>query len=152
MNRIIATLTRHLQESRRGQALVETAIALPIILLLSLAAFDLGRGIVAHIALHEATQEGSLYAAYEYGGFPSKPVADSAVANLVNDSSPTSESVADAEVTVPTCTTSPAPGTITVRSTYELPVISPPAQAIFGPTLALSVEISATNFNGACPP
>jgi Flp pilus assembly protein TadG len=149
MNRIVATLMRHLQQSRRGQALVETAIALPIILLLSLAAFDLGRGIVAHIALHEATQEGSLYAAYEYGSFDTAVEAETAIADLVTDSSPTSESVAGATVEVD-CDT-PTPGLITVTSTYELPIISPPAQAIFGATFTLTVEVSATNFNGACP-
>lgn len=150
MNRIIATLARHLQAGRRGQALVETAIALPLILLLSLAAFDLGRGIVAHIALTEATQEGSLYATHEYGSFASASAAEAAVATRITTSS-TSDSVSGATVET-ACSASPAPGTIQVRSTYELPVISPPAQAIFGPTLAVSVEVTATNFHeDGCP-
>lgn len=150
MNRIVATLTRHLHEGRRGQALVETALALPIILLLSLAAFDLGRGIVAHISLTEASQEGSLYAAYRYGSFATAGAAETAVADLVTDSSPTSEAVAGATVDV-VCT-SATPETVRVRSTYELPVISPPAQAIFGPTVALSVEVTANHFHeDGCP-
>ena len=151
MNRIVRfAVTRHPQDGGRGQALVETAIALPIILLLSLAAFDVGRGIVAHIALTEATQEGSLYAAHQYGSFASDSAAETAVATRVTTSS-TSDSVVGATVET-SCSASPAPGTVEVRSTFELPVISPPAQAIFGPTLALSVEVTATNFHeDGCP-
>lgn len=127
--------------SVRGQALVETAIALPIILLLSLATYDVGRALFAHIALTQATQEGALYAAYQ-------PFPASDVIARVNTSSG-ADWVTGATVTA-TCTTSPAPGEVVVRSTYELPVISPPAWALFGSTVTLAVEITGTNFNGAC--
>ena len=60
-------LKRWRDRSSRGQALVETGLILSLILLLSMATFDLGRGITNHIALHEATQEGALYAGYRYG-------------------------------------------------------------------------------------
>jgi Flp pilus assembly protein TadG len=139
---MIGLLRRHLARDSRGQALIETAIALPIVLVLSLSAFDLGRGIVAHIALTEATQDGAFYAAYN-------PFPAATIITRVNTSS-NAEAVTGAAVTVPTCTTSPGTGQVIVRSTYELPVTSPPAQAIFGPTFTLTVEITATNFNGAC--
>jgi Flp pilus assembly protein TadG len=133
----------------RGQALVETAIALPIILVLSLAAFDLGRGIVAHIALTEATQDGAFWAAYEYGDLPAGTAVNTVEGRVTSTSN--ADVVTGADVTVPLCTTSPAPGRIVVRSTSDIGVTSPPAQAIFGPAFTLTVEVSATNFNGACP-
>lgn len=139
---MIRLIRRRLSGATRGQALIETGIALPIILILSIAAFDLGRGIVAHIALTEATQDGAFYAAYN-------PFPAATIISRVKTSSST-DAVTGATVTVPTCTTSPGAGQVVVRSTYNLPVISPPAQAIFGSTFTLTVEITATNFNGAC--
>lgn len=139
---MIRKIRERSSRSSRGQALIETAVALPIILVLSLATFDLGRGIVAHIALTEATQDGAFYAGYN-------PFPAAAIISRVTTSS-SAEAVAGATVTVPTCTTSPGAGQVVVRSTYELPVTSPPAQAIFGSTFTLTVQITATNFNGAC--
>jgi Flp pilus assembly protein TadG len=140
---------RYGRKAARGQALIETAVALPIILMLSLAAFDLGRGIVAHIALTEATQDGAFFAAYELGD---AAVGESQVEDRVTTSS-NAPAVADAIVDVtsgdaPDCAT--PPGSIVVTSTYDLPVTSPPAIAIFGSTFTLTVQISATNFNEDC--
>jgi len=126
----------------RGQALVETAFMLPLILLVSLATFDLGRALFHHIALREATQEGALYAAYE--PYPASDI----MARVTTSSS--NEAVAGATVTVPSCTTSPGTGQVVVRSTYEMPVVSPPAVLLFGSTVTLTEEITATNFNGDC--
>lgn len=135
--------------SSRGQAAVETVLVLTIILLLALVTFDLGRGIAAHIALTEATQEGAMFAGYELCNPAASPdVLNTDIAYRVTSSSSV-EAVADATVTLPTA--SPAPGYVTVRSTYELPVISPMASFIFGSTFTLGVEVKATNFHdGAC--
>lgn len=46
-----------------GQSLVEFAIILPILLLLLLAAFDVGRMYFAFVAIQNAAGEGALYAA-----------------------------------------------------------------------------------------
>lgn len=134
----------------RGQALVETAIALPLILLLSLATFDLGRGIVSHIALTEAVQEGSLFAAHEYGGYATTALADAAVTTRIVTSS-NSDPVTSASVTL-NCAAGAEPGTIALRASYELPLISPPARFLFGSTLTLGVDVTATNFHeDGCP-
>ena len=122
--------------------MIETAFVLPIILLLGLLTVDVGRGIFGHIALTQATQEGALYAAY-------RPFPTSDIITRVNTSS-NWESVADATVTVPSCTTSPAPGRVVVHTEYDMPLISPLARLMFGDTLRLAVQITATNFNGAC--
>ena len=136
-------LRRWRDRSSRGQALVETGLVLSLILLLSMATFDLGRGISSHIALHEATQEGALYAGYRWG----EPGAIN-VQQRVRDSS-SNEAVMNAVVTT-TCTTSPDPGTLTVRSTYAQPIITPIASAIFGGTITLRVEVDAVNILESC--
>lgn len=142
-------LRSSLDSSRRGQAAVETALVLMIILLLALGTFDLGRGIAAHQALTEATQEGAMYAGYELCNPASSPdVLETDIVYRITSSSSV-EAVENAVVDVPTV---PAyPGYITVRSTYNLPVITPLASFIFGPTFTLGVELKATNFHdGAC--
>lgn len=126
--------------SLHGQALVEAAVALPIILLLALGTFDLGRALFAHIALREATQEGAIYAAYH----PSE-VSNIQVRVTTSSDHPW---VQGAAVTRPSCAATP--GTVTVRSEYNLDLLTPPFVAIFGPTLPLAVEIHATNFGGPC--
>jgi Flp pilus assembly protein TadG len=136
---MIRFLRRHGAVHSRGQALVETAIALPILLMLGLVTFDVGRAIYAHIALTEATQEGAFYGAFEPGG------------NIVQRVKTSSDHVWVTGATVSvTCTTSPAPGEVAVTSSYGLPVISPPGQLIFGGTFTLSMTVTATNFEGSC--
>lgn len=49
--------------ARRGQALVELAIALPLLMLLLLIAIDFGRVFHTHISLANAAREGASYAA-----------------------------------------------------------------------------------------
>lgn len=129
----------------RGQAAVETVMILPIIMLLALTTFDLGRGIIAHIALQEATHEGAVFAGYELTN-PNSTVDDDDIIYRVKSSSSV-EAVANAVVLPPTCTT----GQIVVNSTYQLPMVSPIGSFIFGPTLAIGVQVTATNFHGVCP-
>ena len=53
---------RHRHRSESGAALIEFAIALPILILLVLGIIDIGRLLYTQITLHEAVQEGTLYA------------------------------------------------------------------------------------------
>jgi Flp pilus assembly protein TadG len=145
---MIRLLRARFASASRGQALVETALILSLILLLALATFDLGRGIASHIALTEATQEGAIYAGYELHNPDAVPDVDAADVEYRIQSSSVGEAVTNAVVTVPDC--DPSPGYVVVRSTYDLPVISPPARLIFGPTFSLAVEVRATNLHGAC--
>jgi Flp pilus assembly protein TadG len=141
---MIATLRKRESETSGGQALVETAIVLPILLLLGLVTFDVGRAIYAHIALTEATQEGALYGAYEPGGNIAQRVKTSSDHAWVTGAS------VSVSCTPPVDPDLPPPGTVVVTSSYPLPVISPPAELIFGGTFTLSVTITATNFEGSC--
>jgi Flp pilus assembly protein TadG len=49
-----------------GQSLVELAIVLPLLLLLVLGIFDLGRGIFYYSAIHNAAREGARYGAVDH--------------------------------------------------------------------------------------
>jgi Flp pilus assembly protein TadG len=125
----------------RGQAVVETAFILPILIWLVCGVADLGRVIYAHHALQEATQEGALYAAYV-------PAPDTGVIDRVVGSSQ-DEWVTGATVSV-VCTTAPAPGKVTVTSQYDLPLMTPLISSMFGGDIPLSITIVATNMSGGC--
>lgn len=47
----------------RGQSLVETALVLPILIILMLGVMDLGRAFFVTVALNDAAEEGAVYAA-----------------------------------------------------------------------------------------
>jgi Flp pilus assembly protein TadG len=130
---------------------VETALVLSIIMIIALGTVDLGRGIAAHVALNEAVQEGALFAGYRHHVSPGVTPAE--IELRVQTSSPSVDAVANADVTV---TGADCDQYLVVRGTYDMPVISPPASVIFGPTIELAVTVDATNMNsidgvGACP-
>lgn len=50
--------TRGLRSSRRGQALVEFALILPVLIVMMMGVVDLGRGIYAYNAISNAAREG----------------------------------------------------------------------------------------------
>jgi len=52
------TLLRHRRDGHRGQALVEFAIAIPIVLLLMLGILDLGRAVFAYNSVSNAARTG----------------------------------------------------------------------------------------------
>jgi Flp pilus assembly protein TadG len=51
----------HSHDTVRGQALVEFALAIPILLLLMVVIFDLGRAVYYSSAVHNAAREGARY-------------------------------------------------------------------------------------------
>lgn len=126
----------------RGQALVELALVLPLLLLMFMGLVDIGRIVFTYIALEDAVQEGALYASYE-------PVPASAIIARVRTSSNHAE-VTGATVPAPVCTTSPAPGTVTVTASYNLPLLTPVGSQLFGGSIQLSATFIGTNFRGTC--
>jgi Flp pilus assembly protein TadG len=132
-------MSRH--AAGRGQALVELALVLPLLLVLLMGVVDVGRIVFMQIALRDAAQEGATYAAFE-------SVPASTVGNRVRTSSNAPE-VTAAAVTI-ACTVAPAPGTVTVTVSYDLPLITPLAQ-VLGATFPLSASSTGTNFQSRCP-
>jgi Flp pilus assembly protein TadG len=142
MRKLLSAFARR---TSRGQALVETAMIISLILLLSLATFDLGRGITSHIALKEATQEAALYAGYRLND---PGVTNAELENRAQESS-SAESAANANVSMGACVDDTVDHVV-VTGTYDVPIITPIANFIFGPTFTLSVDLEATVLGG-CP-
>jgi Flp pilus assembly protein TadG len=147
-----ARASRHaLPRSRtRGQALVELAIILPVLLLLFLATLDLGRLFYSSITLSNAAREGAMEAAvnpdsWVAGGACSK-TTNRIMCRAVNEAQGSFVTVAPAGVSrwcTPDC--APALGkTVTVRVEGQFSLITP-LMAVFtgGQTVTLAAEASA---------
>jgi Flp pilus assembly protein TadG len=120
---------------------VEFALLAPILITLLLGIVDTGRFVFAYIALQDAVAEGALYAAWE-------PIPESAVIDRVRTSSNHAE-VKNATIDV-TCTTAPAPGTIIVSGSYDLPLVTHVGAQIFGGSFRVTATSVGTNFQGLC--
>lgn len=126
------------RDRSRGQALVETVIVVPLMLLLFMATVDAGRLLFAYIALEEAVQEGATYASQ-------MPTDTSGIRSRVTTSSDHRE-VTNATVPDAVCTAA----TVSVSASYPMPVLTPLAGAMFGGTFTLSSTVVATNLQESC--
>ncbi len=66
-----------MKKNQKGQSLVETALLLPLLLLLLAGLLDLGRAYYVIVALRDAAEEGATYAAlapHDVGGVRSRAV------------------------------------------------------------------------------
>ena len=61
-------MKKPMHKNGRGQALVEIAILLPVLLLLLMLILDLGRGIYYYSVIHSAAREGARYGVVNYRG------------------------------------------------------------------------------------
>jgi len=99
--------------SQRGAAIIEMAITLPLLALLLLGIIDVGRLLYTQITLHEAVQEGTLYASTH----PDAPMSSrTRVIESVDN-----PSIALSDVTVD-C---PFPDTVRVRIEHDLNLLTP---------------------------
>lgn len=71
-----ARVSAHARSVSRGQALVELALVTPILLILLLAAIDLGRLFYAEIAVQNSAREGAMVAANQPTGFVAGSACD----------------------------------------------------------------------------
>lgn len=130
------------RSSSKGQAFVEFALVLPLLLMLLMGLIDVGRIIFTYIALEDAAQEGTIYMAHE------PAPAATVVARVISSSNHTE--VVNATVPTPVCTIAPAPGIVSVTATYELPLLTPFVRELFGGTFSMSATFTGTNFKGTC--
>ena len=63
IKRLTQLLSRRRSKQEGGQSLVEVALMMPVLLLMLMGVFDLGRMYFAFIAIQNAAGEGALYAA-----------------------------------------------------------------------------------------
>jgi Flp pilus assembly protein TadG len=133
--------TRH-RLHHRGQALVELAIILPVILLLVVAAVDLGRLFYAQIAVENAAREGALYAAVLaddpdafHGGSPCNVDTNKVMCRVVNEAAGGLVSIEHGDVARSCNPVSCAAGlgnTVTVTVTGHFSLITPLLSAFLG--------------------
>ena len=114
------------QRNQRGAALMEAALAVPLLIILAFGILDVGRAIYTKINLNDVAQEGTIYGAY----YPSDPAT---VRQRVVDSA-TNLSLTTSDVTV-TCPATPK--AIKVSVTTDLKTITP---FFFGKTFTLTAS------------
>jgi Flp pilus assembly protein TadG len=127
-----------------GQALVELALILPILLVLCTAALDLGRLYYSQITINNAAKEGALEAAGEptivfTSGQPCDKDTNTVMCPVLNSAKDSLISIAPADVAL-TCSPSPCPtsatatigNTVTVTVTGHFSLVSPTLAVFFG--------------------
>jgi hypothetical protein len=149
---------RHRRHGTGGQAVVEFALALPLLLLVSLGIVDFARAFNAQIALRDGIREAAIYAGQgtnfvkwcaPAGGDALPCPAGATVAN----ESPDPDNIAfqlegsslelqDLTLATPVCSANPCVrgSTVTISATYELPLLTP----VIGDLLGGSVEMTAS--------
>ncbi len=132
-------LARH--RPSRGQALVELALILPVLLVLFASALDLGRLYYSQITINNAAKEGALEAARNPTSFDSTRDCDATtnrvICLVVNEAKGSLISVAPGDVALACdpnpCPTSPAIGdTVEVTVTADFMLVSPILSVFFG--------------------
>lgn len=138
----------------RGQSLVELAISFPIILLLMLGTLDFGMASYAYLIVRDAAQEGALYGSIN-------PNNNQEIENRARNISPTSPDgvtfdpvdlqnkdlvLISIEASGENCQgiTNDEVNTITVKITYDYPLIIPLAETITGSN-TIPLEVTSTN-------
>ena len=140
----------------RGQALVELALLLPILLTLSLATLDLGRVFYAQITISDAAREGALEAAQDptsfQAGQPCNATTNRIMCRVLLESQGSFYTVSDSDVSdichdasgdVITCPSSPTLGdTASIKVLGHFQVLTPLIASFTGGS---NVTLSATS-------
>lgn len=117
VDRCLVTARHSLLGRRKGQALVETAVVLPILLLLSLGVFEFGRAFHAHTAVVRAAREGA-----RVGMNPSAPNLTIAAA----------AEAAASPIPLASVSTSRASGQVSVTTIHLFEAVAPMVSALWG--------------------
>jgi Flp pilus assembly protein TadG len=110
-------------EAERGQDTVEFALILPVLFLIIMGIFDMGRAVYTASVLHNAAREGARYGSI----FP----ADTAGIETAARQLSVGLVAADVDVDITVTNTSPA-RTIVVAVQYDMPLVTPLIGAFFG--------------------
>lgn len=118
----------------RGQALLEFALILPLIVLIILGTFDLGTAVYANTVISNAAREGA-----RTGIIPGS--SDAQVRSAVIG---TAIGIPLQNSNIPPITRDPTAGTITVRVVYPIQPFTPLIGKFFGPSGTLTLTAQAT--------
>ncbi len=130
------------RRTSRGQALVELALILPVLLVLFASALDLGRLFYSQITVTNAAREGAIEAARSASSFqanqPCNATTNRVVCAAVTEASGGFVTVAPADVSL-TCSTNPCPpatpvmgNTVSVRVQGHFSLLTPLLSVFFG--------------------
>ena len=126
---------RKQQNHPKGQSLVETALIIPLLLLLILTFVDLGRAIYYSSAIQNSVREGARYASVH------KLTGDvTEVKDLVKNYS-VAVNILDADIVVtPDTYVSGTTKEVTVHASYDFDPITPFLEFMFGGSITLEAE------------
>lgn len=145
------TATRTLWSAEKGQALLETAIILPIVLLVSVAIFEFGRAYQTWEVVTNAAREGARVAVLP--GTTTSDVQNRVVAYLKSGQLPNygNATVSVNPTTVSIGATTAAASTVTVNYPFSFMVLNPVAQLVvsgsnnFGSSFSLTSSAQMRN-------
>ena len=132
---------RSLRNRERGAAWIETAVVLPVVLLLILGVIDIGRILATSAKVQEAAQEGALFASYSPGDY-------------LDTRDRVLDSLSDFTIDTTDITVVCGPGdTISVTTTHDLDLVTPWIGDMLGSTITLTGEAVGQNFStDTCDP
>jgi Flp pilus assembly protein TadG len=136
----------------RGQAVVEFALILPVLIVLAAVTVDLGRIAFARVTLENAAREGAFQAArtptsyVASGGCPGDGATNLVVCRTQLESRGSPISIAPSDITM-TCTPDCSPGighNATVNVTGRFNLVTPLLAVFFGGSTSLAIGSTAT--------
>ncbi len=143
----------------RGQALVELALILPVMLVLFASALDLGRLFYSQITIANAAKEGALEASRHPTSFdntkPCDATTNRVICLVINEAKGSFYSITPADVSL-TCSPSPCPSvpvvgnTVTVKVTGKFTLITPLLASFLGGQ-TINISSSAVAYLGVAP-
>lgn len=136
-----------IKSSRKGQSLVEMALATALLLLLLGGVVDLGRAFFTYMALRDAAQEGAVYGAIN-------PAATIDIQNhVVNSSDMTVYLITNEDVEVDIIGEACTGNAIRVNVTYpDFQIAMPFVGTVIGrQTVAISASVTDTILSPSCP-
>jgi Flp pilus assembly protein TadG len=138
-------------DSQRGQSLVETALIVPVLLLIFMGLFDFGRAIFAYNSVSEAARNGARVAIVNQTPADICRVAAERATGLGMPTTCAPNVTAVGVWHVDFCTTSMEINCAqSVRVNYQFQAITPLIGAFIGPIALTST--SQVNVESACPP
>ncbi|OGS70228.1 MAG: hypothetical protein A2Y96_00535 [Firmicutes bacterium RBG_13_65_8] len=130
----LTTLRRKIMRNRRGQALVELALVIPVLLALVLGIVEFGRLFSAYMTIQHAAREGARLGVLG--------ATDAEILSRVYANSPTLD-LAQLSVTVSPGFTLRTPGSIlTVSVAYSFQVMVPIIDTLLGSTVPVAAVVS----------
>jgi Flp pilus assembly protein TadG len=143
-------ISRVRQSGGRGQSLVETALIVPVLLLLFMALFDFGRAIFAYNSVAEAARNGARVAIVNQTSADVCRVAAERATGLALPTACAGSVTAPGVWHVSSCASGEINCAQLVRVNYQFRAITPIVGLIVGPINLTST--SQVNVESACPP